>query len=187
MSRRSTGVQGSKAFTLIELLVVMGIIGILASAVLVSVAPAREKARDVRRLQDMKNIQVALELYYEANGRYPQVNGAQTSVANCGLSNTWCTLETALAAYISPLPRDPSGLQGTFIYSYDSDSGDNYQTYGLMTSMENSANYDRVNSDGGTYNGVDCCYYEIGSQPLRCAVQGSGWWGPQTTVCATGN
>jgi len=58
-------------FTLIELLVVIAIIGLLATIVLVSLNTARAKARDVRRIADMKQIQTALALYYDADGQYP--------------------------------------------------------------------------------------------------------------------
>ena len=55
--------KASRGFTLIELLVVIAIIGILSSVVLASLNSARTKARDTRRVSDMKQIQIALELY----------------------------------------------------------------------------------------------------------------------------
>ncbi len=60
-----------KGFTLIELLVVISIIGLLSSVVLTSVNSARAKARDARRITDLKQIQTALEFYYDTNGSYP--------------------------------------------------------------------------------------------------------------------
>ena len=62
--------RSEKGFTLIELLVVIAIIGILSSVVLASLNSARVKARDTRRVADLKQIQVAEELYYDANGFY---------------------------------------------------------------------------------------------------------------------
>ncbi len=62
-----------KGFTLIELLVVISIIGLLASVVLTNVNAARGKARDARRLADLKQIQNAMALYYDDNGSYPPV------------------------------------------------------------------------------------------------------------------
>ena len=62
----------SKGFTLIELLVVIAIIGILSSVVLASLNSARQKSRDAKRVADMKQLQLALELYYDANSStYP--------------------------------------------------------------------------------------------------------------------
>jgi len=63
--------KNKKAFTLIELLVVISIIGILATLSVVVVNNARAKARDARRVADIKQIQTALELYYEDVHHYP--------------------------------------------------------------------------------------------------------------------
>jgi general secretion pathway protein G len=176
-----------KGFTLIELLVVIAIIGLLSTMTVYAINVARMKARDTKRLADIKQIQTALELYYDDNGAYPAFY-AYTRSSNCGTN--WCNLETALAPYLKDLPRDPLGLQDVHRYYYDADSGDNYQTYGLMLRFESSGNFHLVDSDGGYYLGGGT-YYEIGSQPTYCRdkyTSSSGnWWGSQTTVCVGGN
>lgn len=58
----------AQGFTLIELLVVIAIIGLLSSVVLVSLNSARMKARDARRIVDLKQIRLALEMYYDQFG-----------------------------------------------------------------------------------------------------------------------
>ncbi|MEK7995391.1 MAG: type II secretion system protein, partial [Planctomycetota bacterium] len=68
-----------RGFTLIELLVVIAIIGMLSSVILASLNTARQKARDARRLSDMKQIQTALELYYDTNRAYPNPGWAWRS------------------------------------------------------------------------------------------------------------
>ncbi len=84
---------------MIELLVVIAIIGILASIILASLSTAQAKGRDARRISDVKEIQLALELYYDANGSYPitiyEKNG---SVGTSPLIS---------GGYISVMPFDP--------------------------------------------------------------------------------
>ena len=87
-SIRKTG-----GFTLIELLVVIAIIGILSSVVLASLNSARAKGRDARRLADVKQLQLALELYHDAENQYP----ATTSVA-----------ALVTPGYIAAIPTDPT-------------------------------------------------------------------------------
>lgn len=67
--------QTKVGFTLIELLVVIAIIGILASVVLASLSAARSKARDAARASDIRQMQTALELYFNDKGYYPTNNG----------------------------------------------------------------------------------------------------------------
>ncbi len=51
-----------KGFTLIELLVVIAIIGLLSTLAVVSLNSAREKARDAKRLSDIKQISTVIEM-----------------------------------------------------------------------------------------------------------------------------
>jgi prepilin-type N-terminal cleavage/methylation domain-containing protein len=60
-----------KAFTLVELLVVIAIIGLLSTLSVVALNSARAKARDARRLSDIKQLRTALDMYYDSAGTYP--------------------------------------------------------------------------------------------------------------------
>src|SRR3989338_3218374 len=63
--------QRHYGFTLIELMVVISIISLLASIILASMNSARAKARDARRLHDLRQIETALALFYDKYGKYP--------------------------------------------------------------------------------------------------------------------
>ena len=91
---------------MIELLVVIAIIGLLSSIVLVSLNSARAKARDARRLSDMHQILLALEMYYDDNGQYPSMFSGPGSGKCSGITSApsdW------LSPYIPAIPIDPSG------------------------------------------------------------------------------
>jgi len=100
--------SAKRGFTLIELLVVIAIIGILSSVVLASLGTAREKARDATRISDVKNVQLALELYYDSLQAYPP--------NTVGTANAYGMGGTALVAalvptYIPRMPEDPSSAR----------------------------------------------------------------------------
>ena len=87
-----------KGFTLFELLISISIIGILVALGVVSYSVAQKKARDTKRMQDMKAIQSAAEVYYSAsNFTYPLSAG--TSWVATG--NNQMVLES--------FPKDPRG------------------------------------------------------------------------------
>ena len=76
--------QASRGFTLVELMIAVGIIGLLASISLVNVNSIRAKARDSKRLADIKEVQKGLEAYYVNNGYYPF---ASIDASNGGLGS----------------------------------------------------------------------------------------------------
>ena len=68
-----------KGFTLLELLVVIAIIGLLSTLAVVALGNARMKARDAKRISDLKQVSAALELYYDDNGHYPKIETPATN------------------------------------------------------------------------------------------------------------
>ncbi len=66
--KRSSFVYG---YSVAELLVVLAIIGMITAVGFGSITLARMKARDNRRVADMKEIQLGLALYYDVYRAYP--------------------------------------------------------------------------------------------------------------------
>jgi prepilin-type N-terminal cleavage/methylation domain-containing protein len=102
-----------RGFTLIELLVVISIIGILSSITLVSLNSARQRARDTRRLADLRQVQLALEIYFDRHGTYPFQR------SNCGsplINHKFCVLVDD--NILGNLPRDPFNVGRTFRYAH---------------------------------------------------------------------
>lgn len=125
-------------FTLIELLVVIAIIGILASIILASLNNARSKARDSKRVTDVKQLQLALELYFDGQGAgaYPE---AVTSGSGANVNGLPTAADLVTTGYIPQLPTPPTGASGTCsgAYCYASPSGVN-TTYHLGVRLENT-------------------------------------------------
>jgi len=75
ISHLSSLKRKSACFTLMELLIVVAIIAILAGMLLPALNSAREKAREISCLSNLKQYALALELYVDAsNEYYPWLN-----------------------------------------------------------------------------------------------------------------
>lgn len=110
-----------KGFTLIELLVVIAIIGLLATLAVVALNSARSKARDSRRVSDLKNISTALELYYNDQSSYPVV-ATGTTLGVSGSTNTLSSdngFEGTASGitYMNNVPSNPSPGGTDYIYA----------------------------------------------------------------------
>ena len=98
--------KNKKGFTLIELLVVIAIIGILATIAVVALQNARAKARDARRVADVKQIQTALELFFNDKQRYPVADEFNSG-------SLYSTTTNSTTTYISVIPTPPSPADGS--------------------------------------------------------------------------
>ena len=151
--------NNKKGFTLIELLVVIAIIGLLSTLAVVSLSSAREKARNAKRMSDLKQVSTAMELYSsdDATGLYPVVGvcGAAGIIAAAdgllicpsphGLINS--DGEVFLAAY----PEDPTA---TTPYTYDLQGANGYC---LEATLENNDDDYFVCMNGSCYGTDTAC------------------------------
>jgi len=108
----------SRGFTLIELLVVISIIGLLSSVVFASLQSARTRARDTKRIADLKQLDLAIRLYRD--------NSSTQGYPVCGddvpISNTSCLGSVLVGAGVMPtIPSDPTN-SGNNRYQYWSDA-----------------------------------------------------------------
>jgi len=110
--------NNKSAFTLIELLVVIAIIGILSTLAVVALQGARAKARDAKRITDIRQMQTALELYFNDWSSYP------SSVIAGG------SIGTGTEIYMLTVPTGPTPADGECVqtaYSYQQlNSGGSY-------------------------------------------------------------
>jgi len=108
--------DSKKGFTLIELLVVIAIIGILSSVVLASLNSARKKSRDARRVADIGQMKLALELVFDTAKAYPLL---------------FDTTNIVTPGYMPALPVDPLNT-GTSVYTYCKISDTDYRLSALL-------------------------------------------------------
>ncbi len=101
-------------FTLIELLVVIAIIGVLSSIVVTSLGSNKGKTRDALRKEDIKQIETAIDLYFQDNSSFP---ANLTALKNTG--------------YFDTFPTDPS-TNADYGYSFDSST----KKYCIGTNLE---------------------------------------------------
>lgn len=170
--------RNNRGFTLIELLVVIGIIGILVAGIVALLNPKGQldKAFDAQRKSDLKQIQNALESYYNDNQAYPipYPGSHHSCISSPQYSPAWdCWNEAKTdnttgfifnpsgTNYIKKMPIDPQyydtgnacvAARGdtSRLYGYYSADG---QSYMLVTSLSilpdaSSPNY---------YNGIVGC------------------------------
>lgn len=125
-----------KGFTLIELLVVVAIMGLLTSLAVIALNSARARARDARRVSDIKQIQTALEMYYLDKNEYPDAPAAPGIIeAKCISSgNAAITSPCVGTTYMSLTPSNPSPRN-------DGSCANTSYTYNVLATGANNTSY----------------------------------------------
>ncbi len=148
----------NKGFTLIELLVVISIIGLLASVLLVAVTKTRAKARDAKKMTDLKQISTAINLYYQTYGKMPNnyncwnwsTNSPQLCVPD-GQGNTVGTSGSCDAVVPGMPGADPD--LGTI---------NNLNTQAYINTMQQLVTAGILSAIPRSHGGPGYCYFDFG-------------------------
>ncbi len=113
-------INNRKGFTLIEILVVIAIVGLLSTLATSAFGSARSKSRDTKRLNDIKQIQNSLELFYSDWEYYPTSTGIilGNDDYNCLAAPGFMpAVSCPVKYYMNGVPKDP--FNGQYIYYGD--------------------------------------------------------------------
>ncbi len=122
----------SRAFTLVELLVVIAIIGVLTSIAVLAISNARQKARDTKRVADVRQILMSLELYNNDYNGYPVEltpvtlgEGEYSALCLGGFKDVCDPGEDVFQGIVpsSPTPADGTCSEADNDYSYSTPGG----------------------------------------------------------------
>lgn len=142
-----------RGFTLVELIVVIGIISLLTAVVTASLSGARAKSRDARRMADIGQLELALEVWRQVNGRYPEESSGGDD-AN-GIVGEGAGLDTILdsVSTLKEIPHDPLGpghSEYQYYYDGDHDCGGTPKAVIFARTMENTVNANWGDVCGGS-------------------------------------
>lgn len=168
--------KDSHGFTLIELLVVIAIISILSSTVISSLQKARIRARDNVRIQNLKELQNILELYFIDNGKYPKTFDPGAVLVKRGecSGNPDDYIPNVIPDYTTNLPNDPALNCGGIPHGlYYASNGIDYKII-----IHNEGFYSGFFSDPVWDNGSNPCVVD-GPSAVHIGIwtPGAACWG----------
>lgn len=158
----------NKGFTLIELMVVVVIIAVLTSIVMASFSQAKAKSRDAKRISDLAQIQLALELAFDKCNIYPlfgSTSGRHTLITS-SVVNNGCTNPAAnnanylMSDFISSMPTDP--LTGQLYLYVNNQNRFDYRLMAVLETMTGTAAGGTIGNIGQINCGLSPNNYCVG-------------------------
>lgn len=151
-----------KGFTLIELLVVIAIIAILTGVIVTNITSSRAKARDAKRIADLGQLQLALNLYYDKCKQYPlpadsSHNIQRVAAVDPDQDNCITGVTADIRDYISTIPKPPSSPLNQSQYDYAVDSTTVPRDYVLHIQLEQPSEIVKDGREGNGINGIPVC------------------------------
>ncbi len=166
----------TQGFTLVEILIVIGILALLATTLMLTLNPAetQKKARDTKRLNDMRNLQLLLEGW---------INGEPTALCTntCQSSNivnsSWLQHDDGtgvnnlvdmgmISKYLQELPLDPNNGSTRTFYTSAGGTVEKTAEYFVVTSGSNYeiAVYQESKSNIGKLGKNPSCDYTLNTK-----------------------
>lgn len=165
----------NKAFTIIELLVVILVIGLLASMATFEYITQLQRGRDTTRINDLKGIAIALEMYRNDPANKETVKPYKVHYPYMGsvASAVSANISTDYLKYNTDLNNDPN-LQGYFtnirqdpLILRDTNRFYRYRVNSLGTEYKLSVKLELDNNSMKNDNGISNDWYEIFSNEGR--------------------
>lgn len=162
-------------FTLIELLVVISIIATLSAIAITVFTGVQKGMRDVRRKSDLEAIRQAIEMYYNANGRFPGAGTCNNPSIPPNSSpywnwsacqdNDWDPATDDIAyllengGYIQSMPIDPlNDNAGPYTYMYEAWPDEPGAMYVLCINLEQGSGSGGWNHNYCIKGGCTTCH-----------------------------
>lgn len=134
----------NKGISLIEILVVVAIISIITLLMIPNILTARLKSRDAKRKIELKQIQMALEMYKkDNNNNYPPTQPSGSDIGKVSSTNKY--LQDKLYPYYPKFPLDPA--DPIYYFHYEANGGG--YPYLLCTYLEYDGDSDKSTNARG--------------------------------------
>lgn len=129
------------AFTMIEIIISLSLIGLFVAIPILAYSGYIKSSRDIRRKDDVNQLQAALEQYKSRTGMYPAADNLQI-LQSAGL--------------LPSIPQDPLQGQpipgeGSLVFSYVYNPSADLLNYQILARLEQKSQYYQATPIGNTY------------------------------------